>query len=251
MMIESRTGEVLSAVELSPTEAGYLAARGSRAIGATLVGLAQMGLIEFREDGKVVPVKPAPARLTDPVQRSVMDVVSTSKGASSVADIEKGAEPATEDLRQRLQALGLLLDETALWLGGVAIAGASLSAFVALLVLLAANGHDVSKCVLPGLSIAVPVVVWLVSRRHRTRHGNAVLKRLQDEHVALKESAEHAPVLLTPADLAQAVAIYGPAVLESGPLDDVCRALKPQKDGCRALGRWCRVRGGVVWGRQL
>ena len=236
MMVESRTGEVLSAVELSPPEAGYLAARGPRAIGATLVGLAHMRLIEFREDGKVVPVKPAPARLTDPVQRSVMDFVSLSKGPSSVEDIEKDAEPATQDLRQRLQALGLLLDETALWLGGLAIAGASLSAFVALLVLLAANGHDVSKCVLPGLSIAVPVVVWLVSRRHRTRHGNAVLKRLQDEHVALKESAEHAPVLLTPADLAQAVAIYGPAVLEGGPLDDVGRALKPKRNGCGACG---------------
>ena len=37
-------------------EAGYLAARGPRAIGATLVSLAQMRLIEFREDGKVVPV---------------------------------------------------------------------------------------------------------------------------------------------------------------------------------------------------
>src|SRR5207248_6751265 len=128
MMIESRTGEVFSAVELSPPEAGYLAARGPRAIGATLVGLAHMRLIEFREDGKVVPVKPAPARLTDPVQRSVMDFVSLSKGPSSVEDIEKDAEPATEDLRQRLQALGLLLDETALWLGGLAIAGASLSA---------------------------------------------------------------------------------------------------------------------------
>src|SRR2546423_5298667 len=240
MMVESRTGEVCSAVELSPPEAGYLAARGPRAIGATLVGLAHMRLIEFREDGKVVPVKPAPARLTDAIQRSVMDFVSTSKGPSSVEDIEKGAEPATQDLRQRLQALGLLLDETALWLGGVAIAGASLSAFVALLLLQAANGHDVSKCVLPGFSIAVPVVVWLVSRRHRTRHGNAVLKRLQDDHVALKESAEHAPVLLTPADLAQAVAIYGPAGPEGGPRREVCPALQPQRDrrgGLRGLGR--------------
>src|SRR6266550_6013975 len=236
MMVESRTGDLLSSVELSLAEAGYLAARGPRAIGATLVGLAHMRLIEFREDGKVVPVKPAPADLTDPIQRSVMDFVSTSKGPSSVKDIEKGAQPATEDLRQRLQALGLLLDETALWLGGVAIAGASLSAFAALLLLLAANGHDVSKCVLPGLSIAVPVAVWLISRRHRTRHGNAVLKRLQDDHVALKESAEHAPVLLTPADLAQAVAIYGPAVLEGGPLDDVGRALKPKTNGCGACG---------------
>ena len=55
-MIERRAGDVLSAVELSPPEAAYLAARGSRAIGATLVGLAHMGLIEFREDGKVVLV---------------------------------------------------------------------------------------------------------------------------------------------------------------------------------------------------
>jgi uncharacterized protein (TIGR04222 family) len=236
MMIERRTGDLLSAVELSPPEAAYLADRGPRAIGATLAGLTHMGLIEFREDGRVVPAKPAPARLTDPILRSVLDFVSTSEGPSSVEDVEKAAEPATEDLRQRLQALGLLLDETALWLGGVAIAGASLSALVAILLLLAANGHDISKCVLPGLSIVVPVTVWLVSRRHRTRHGNAVLKRLQDENVALKESAEHAPVLLTPTDLAQAVAIYGPAVLEGGPLDDVGRALKPKRNGCGACG---------------
>src|SRR2546423_4479262 len=239
MMVESRTGEVLSAVELSPAEAGYLAARGPGAIGATLGSLAQMRLIEFREDGKVVPVKPAPARLTDPVQRSVMDFVSTSEGPSSVEDIEKGAEAATEDLRQRLQALGLLLDETALWLGGVAIAGASLSAFVALLLLQAANGHDVSKCGLPGLSIAGPVAAGPVSRRHRTRHGNAVLKRLQDDHVALKESAEHAPVLLTPTDLAQAVAIYGSAGPPSRSLHDAGPGAQAQKESRPSL-----VRGG-------
>ena len=48
MAIETRVPDLLSSVELSPLEAAYLAEGVPRAIGATLAGLTQMGLIEFR-----------------------------------------------------------------------------------------------------------------------------------------------------------------------------------------------------------
>ena len=60
MVIDGRAGDFLSSVELSPPEAAYLAEGAPRAIGATLAGLAHMGLIEFRTEDKVVPLKPAP-----------------------------------------------------------------------------------------------------------------------------------------------------------------------------------------------
>src|SRR5438094_7815242 len=99
MMVKGRAGDLLSSVELSPAEAAYLADRGPRAIGATLAGLAHMGLIEFLNDGEVVLASPAKAGLKDPIQRSVMEFVSASKNPSSVEDIQKSAEPLAEDLR--------------------------------------------------------------------------------------------------------------------------------------------------------
>jgi hypothetical protein len=85
-------------------------------------------------------------------------------------------------------------------------------------------------------------------RRHRTRRGNAVLKRLQEDHVALRPSTELAPALLTPTRLAQAVAIYGSAILEGGPLNDVGQALKRERSGGGACGCGCGGCGGCGCG---
>ena len=97
-MVKGRAGDLLSSVELSPAEAAYLADRGPRAIGATLAGLAHMGLIEFLNDGEVVlasavhalasvlPIELDPAVIerllghpSARVQRSVRDLVERAK----------------------------------------------------------------------------------------------------------------------------------------------------------------------------
>src|SRR3982074_703057 len=96
MVIDGRAAGFLSSVELSPQEAGYLADGAPRAIGATLVGLAAMGLIDFRTGDSVVPLNPAPAVLEDPIERSVLDFLSQAERPSSVQDIRKHAEPDTE-----------------------------------------------------------------------------------------------------------------------------------------------------------
>jgi uncharacterized protein (TIGR04222 family) len=236
MAIQNRAVDLLSSAELTPVEAGYLAEGVPRAIGAALAGLAHMGLVEFRSDSKVVALKPAPAGLEDRVQRSVMDFLETSETPSSVEDIRKDAEPATEPVRDALRAAGLLLDEQALWTGGSAIAGGGLAAYMGILLLASANGGNTTNSVLCGLFITAIPTLWLIGRRHRTRDGSAVLRRLKDEHVALKETAEHAPVLVTPTDLARAVAIYGSGILEGGPLDLVGKALKREKGSCGACG---------------
>jgi uncharacterized protein (TIGR04222 family) len=235
-VIETRVDDVLSSVELSPLEAAYLAEGVPRVIGASLAGLAHMGLIQIRSDRTVVPLKPAPTSLQDPILRTVVNIVSKSERPSSVRDIRNYAEPATAPLRAALQASGLLLNERALWKGGSAILGGGLAAFVAILVLTAASGGNPGNSVVWGLLVTFAPAIFLIRRLHRTRRGSAVLKRLQEEHVALKESAEHAPALLTPTDLAQAVAIYGPAILEGGALNVVGQALKRERHSCGACG---------------
>jgi uncharacterized protein (TIGR04222 family) len=244
MVTDSRANDFLSAVELSPPEAGYLADGAPRAIGATLAALAHMGLIEFRAEDEVVPLKPAPAGLKDPMQRSVLDFLSQSTGPCSVQDIRQHAEPDTEPVRDALRASGLLLDEQALWTGGVAIAGAGLAVFGGILLLAAANEGITAQLVFCGLGITSIPTLLLIGRRRRTRRGSAVLRQLQDEHVALKESAEHAPALLSPTDLSRAVAIYGPTILEGGPLDIVGKALKPERGSCGSCGGGCGGCGG-------
>ena len=234
MAIESRAADLLSSVELSPLEAAYLAEGVPRAVGASLAGLAHMGLIMVRSDRTVVALKPPPSVLQDPIQQSVVRCVSGSERPSSVEDIRKYAEAATHPVRDALRASGLLLSERDLWTGGLAIGGGLITACI--LVLSATTGGISSNSVSWGLVVALVATYNLIKRRRRTPRGNALLTQLQEEHVALKESAEHAPAVLTPTDLALAVAIYGPAILEGGPLNDVGRALKRERNNRGACG---------------
>ena len=144
----------------------------------------------------MVALKPAPSSLKDPIQLSVIDFVSKSKNPSSVEDIRKHAEPATEPVRDALRASGLLLNERALWTGGLAIGTGGLTASI--LLLSAAGGGISPNSVFWGLVVTLIATLYLIRRRRRTQRGNAVLKRLQEDHVALKATTEHAPALLTP-----------------------------------------------------
>src|ERR1700686_4862407 len=166
MAIETRAAYSLASVEVSPLEAAYLAEGVPRVIGATLAGLAHMGLIEFRSDRKVVPLKPPPSGSKDPIQQSVIDFVSKSKHPSSVEDIRKHAEPATEPVRDALRASGLLLDERARWTGGLAIGSGVLTACI--LLLGAANGGISANSVWGGLFVALIPTLYIIERRRRT-----------------------------------------------------------------------------------
>ena len=86
------------------------------------------------------------------------------------------------------------------------------------------------------MNLLAIVLVIFESRQGRTLHGDAALRQLRDEHVALRTSAEHAPTLLKPNELARAVAIYGPPILEEGPLSLVGKSLKREKGSCGACG---------------
>jgi uncharacterized protein (TIGR04222 family) len=234
MATENRAVDLLSAGALTPVEAGYLAEGAPRAIGAALAGLAHMGLVEFRSDGKVAPLEPAHGTIEDPVHRMIVGFVTVRP--SSVDDIRKAAEPVTEPVRDALRAAGLVLDERALITGGSAIAGGGLATYVGIQILAAANGGVTGHSLLAGLFITAIPTLWLIGLRRRTREGRAVLRRLKEENVALKETVEHAPELVTPTDLARAVAIYGAAILEGGPLDHVGKGLKRERGSCGACG---------------
>lgn len=236
MTIASPANRLLSSSELSPSEVAYLAEGAPRAIGATLVGLAHIGLIEFRDDGRVVPSKPPAAALKDPIERSVVHLVTHADGPASVEDIRQYAEPATEPIRDRLRALGLLLSEEALWIRGLAIAGGCLAAFIGILVVISMSGGDGAKTAGPISFVALPLTAYLVFRRRRTHDGEEVLNRLYEENLALKETAQYAPSLLTPTELARAVATYGADILRGGPLDSAGKALKRERGSCGACG---------------
>ena len=136
-------------------------------------------------------------------------------------------------MRDALRASGLLLDARAQWAGGLAIACLGVTAYAGILWLIAALGGNPSGLAFWGFAVMVTSVVHFIRRRHRTQRGDAVLQRLQQDFVALKESGEHAPALLAPADLARAVAIYGPEILQGGTLKTLVRRSSARK---RAAG---------------
>jgi uncharacterized protein (TIGR04222 family) len=233
MVIDSRAEDLFATADLTPSEVGYLDEGAPRAIGASLVALAQMGLLEFRSQRMVVDAKAAPAILEDPVQKSVFDFVSRSKRPNSIEDIRLNAEAATEAIRERLCQLGLLLDKRALWSWRV---GIIMGPFLGVLVLFVLNGAKPFVSLQAGALVAIVTCVIFESRNGRTPRGDSTRRRLREEHAALKATAEHAPALLNPTELARAVAIYGPEILENGPLSLVGQSLKREKGSCGACG---------------
>lgn len=140
------------------------------------------------------------------------------------------AAPALGPVGDQLRQMGLVMGEPQIATVRTVPAMLVLAAAVVGGVRLAlgmAGGRPVGFLI--ALLVATVVIALLYFRRPgpRTHRGDRLLNSLRRNNAALRTSAAAAAAALAGADIALAVALWGPAVLAGSPLDDVRQLLRP------------------------
>ncbi len=250
----------VDALRLQPTlsayEISYLATDEKGCARASIARLAHAGALNVDAAKHTLSRGtfnlPADATLTD---RYLYAMIPES-GDRKVSDLIASANPATRSLPPRVEALGLTASSQSSFLAravptilfvfvfaaGVAKIGIGISrerpvAFLVVLVIVAAIG-----------------TVLFAKAIHRTRRGDAFLRRLKDENAALRTQARRRPESLTGDDLVIALSLFGMDIVMDGPVADVRTALKPKSEatncgaGCGSYVSSCGGGGGGCGG---
>lgn len=221
-----------------------------QAIHAAAASLAQQGAIETRRQGTkrlgIVPMGEQhcfvachpPPRGAAPLERAIYKAAASS--GCTMRRLELAASDEAAKVAQRLEQDGLILPADAAgrarW--GSASIMFALAAFGTAKIFVGLSRHRPVLLLVAGVLAAIGVAVIFLTRSRRTRAGNVVLERLKRNHASLHRS-DYSGVAAH--DLALAVALFGPAVLSGGPLDELRNALgaSPPKQNGGGCGSGC------------
>lgn len=229
----------LSAEDLSPTEAAFLAGGMQRALHATISGLLQsrtlaleqtekrvFGFLPGRTEYRVVATG-APGDRNDPLHRAVYAAAFVPGGATA-GDLRKTAAAVVPELRDSLASRGLVGPSP--W--------ADASHYVPMLIMLAIALVGVVK-IFVGVSrdkpigflvaatlVTAAVALFFMVRSRVTKQGKQLVEELQNRHASLAEAAKNSGDTLSPTELSLAVALFGATILAIGPLATIGRAVE-------------------------
>jgi len=89
------------------------------------------------------------------------------------------------------------------------------------------RNRPVEFLVLLCIATAAGATALFAKTSHRTRKGDRALQMLRDANTALESTARHSANTLAAEDLVIAIALFGPAILSTGPLGELHRLLYP------------------------
>ena len=217
---------------LDAYEAACLAAGPARAVQAAFAALVQAGNLEVvSEESKVLGIF---SKKTDVIRQG-----KPLPGAAGdlERDVFKAAEPPVKDLRP-LTAAGMpaakAINDELVRRGLVQSGPPALRSVIAALIMAAPIALGVVKIAV-GISRGRPVeillalcvmtfvaaLVFLLARTRLSDAGKATLESLQAKHTPTREFAASSASTLAPPDLAMTVALFGAAMLATGPLANV------------------------------
>lgn len=224
---------------------------GSRqAIHAAAASLAQQGAIEVRREATkrlgIVPTGEQhcfvacqpPPRDAAPLELAIYRAAADS--GCTMRRLERAVSDEAAKLARRLEQYGLILpvDAAARARWGPATIMFALAAFGTVKILIGLSRHRPVLFLVAGVLATIGVAIYFLTRSRRTRAGDAALDRLKRVHASLHRS-DYSGVAAH--DLALAVALFGPAVLSGGPLDELRNALgaSPPRQNGGGCGSGC------------
>jgi uncharacterized protein (TIGR04222 family) len=212
---------------LHPYEVARLAGGPTRAMHAAVARMLQAGQLTLgKSTGKLFREAEPPAD-AHPFEKRLYEV---AQGRLSVYNVTDSLGTETSALARRLQELGLELNEVQA--GRARWAPVGVLAAVALFGLLkmavdAGRGQAFDQVLLLACAVPVGLAVWAwFFQPHRSRRGDRLLQQLREQHAALEAHAGRQPDELPTADLLLAVGLFGVAVLDTGPLASLRRAVQ-------------------------
>ena len=236
-------------LELQPLEVALLADGDQHAVRTALAGLAHRELITVEAKTRRLRTTGDPPGGGRPEERLHSAIGYAGKTFDQVlATAESVLGPA----RRRLQTLGLLVSDTDRWKLRL-IPGIVLGVVLAIGLYKINIGIDRGRpvrnlVVLCWLTVAAIVVLAAIAPR-RSRRGDRALRKLRAGNLGLRQTVIAKPTRVAPDDFSLAVALYGTAVIQSGPLLAFREALKPQRsDDSSSSGSSCSSGGGCGGG---
>lgn len=219
--------------DLDPYEAAYLTGGPRMVVNTALASLVHSGRVQMISTQKM-RISELSSHDLPALERAVYGMVANGQ---RVREIHAASGRITDAIGCKLLAANLAL------MPGQRISARLLPALVVATIFVIgigkisigiSRGKPVTFLVLLSIVTAGIAIGFAAVPTYRTRAGDRMLKRARGEHAALHTSALHAPQRLECSDLALALALFGPAVLSSGPLVSLRDALWPTKRG----GSW-------------
>ncbi len=213
------------AADLSSLETAYLCGGPNRVIDAAVLRLVHREVVALdAAEGHLTRRAKEPPANAHPVEQAIFNATE-GEGGMELPGVRERATPAAQQLRGRLESLGLVVPQSKMALIRMAAAAPGLLVvLLGLTKMFLGMSRDRPVGFLVMMLIGSVVVLVILSTLLRTRRGDRLLARLKDENAALEFSARRADNLLD-SDLVLAVAVFGPAVLLGGPLAAMPAAL--------------------------
>src|SRR5262245_19608295 len=159
----------------------------------------------------------------------------------NLAPLLKAGLPIAQEIRDYLIQRGLIASPwptTATVIAGTVMASPLLLGVPKICVGLS-RGKPVALLVIACLVTFIAALLFLGAKTRLTTRGRAMLQSLQDSHASSASLKGTTSAILSPAELAMAIGLFGASMLALGPLADV-HAMLPRKSG----GGGCASGGG-------
>jgi uncharacterized protein (TIGR04222 family) len=238
---EDNTEEARSRKPLDPYEAACLAAGPARAVQAAFAAMVQAGNLELvAEESKVLglftkkkdmirqgkPLPPTAHRL----EWTLFQAVTVP--AKSLAPLTAAGMPIAKEINDDLAQRGLVQvgPPRALNVASALIMAAPILLGLAKIAVGASRGRPVEILIALCVLTFVAALAFLLARSRLSTAGKVTLESLQAKHSTTRQFAASAANTLSPPDLAMTVALFGAAMLATGPLANV-HAMLPRASG--------------------
>jgi uncharacterized protein (TIGR04222 family) len=216
--------------ELDGYALAYLNGGRLLTVNAAIANLANQNLVWFKGRNRIEATR---ERLESGHQlERVVHAVARGAGGASLNDVRLASKPIVAGIMEALKARGLVVTDAQ------ALKAILLPLLIALVLPVVgglkiaiglSRGRPVSFLVM--LTIVATVISLLAFARRplRSRWGDAVLKRLQGQHTALRQLDRNTSNL-APAAFATAIGLFGLTALAGTQLDDVRKSLRTSYD---------------------
>ena len=216
---------------LSLYEAAFLAGGARRMLQAMVVRFHEAGVATLNEDGKKLVSKSVPAEVLDDGEMEAAKFLQL--GEKSWADLREALQPRLNEIRERLEARGLLVRNIEAWkargfsflvMGMVLTAGA-------LRFWHAVIWEKPFYFLLFLMMVALGLMMWLMKGPFRTRAGDTTLEGLQSAYEEGGDKTFPGTHAFAGASLAVAVGLLGVSAVRGTPLEKMESKLGPESGG--------------------
>lgn len=208
-------------LKLNAYEAAYLAKGKNHVVDTAIASLVQKQYVIVDTEKRMLALKKSVEELSNPIERAVADAIALD---GNIANIRSAAIQATDNVRERLRELGLLVNQkqsfnvktypTILIAGLLGLGIAKISVGISRH---KPVGYLTIMCIFVGF---IALWFWL-SSTHRSRYGDRILQELHTQTQSLTATSSTDPKLIV------AFALLGTTVLPNDMFADLKKVLTP------------------------